>query len=660
MCHLCLLKAAAEQDAAQAMQPNVVSEAPAKPVWSLPEMLEQLTYIPLLPYGSNAVLEYAFPEDGAFWADRDRLNNVPGHSELNPFQQSQARIIYSLWDDLIAANVVETEDPFAADMTLSNTSTGIDFAHAYVPGGPAWLNSENEVLQQPVTGEYGFLTILHELGHSFGLLHSHSHALDSQMYSVMSYLWAIETGADSSGADGKLYFPQTPMLHDIAAIQSMYGADMTTRTGDTVYGFNSNTNSPIFDFEQNANPILSIWDAGGIDTLDLSGFAPDAGNKGSLINLAPGSFSDTASMTKNISIAYDAWIENAIGGRGNDTITGNKLANELFGNAGNDILFGAEGNDYLDGGAGRDRLDGGAGDDILVYDVNDGISGLNGGSGTDILLITGGRLPTFDLASRNIEFAEHVQTGFHLTWWSSKTDRYDANWRLLDQEGQSKDGSSWTTRFDVGKEQSWEKVTNTYNSEGQHVRQTGVWDNGEIWHNIYDVENNHSWVWRSEQYDAQDAKIRSVWQQDNGERLVKRLDYDNTWTWSEINSSFTASGQKHQVTGIQDNGQHWIRKWDLDDTKSWAREVSWDDASDVAWWREHTLHFNAANQVYHQTGIKDDGDAWENIWDRSGTEVWHRQTIYRDLQDIRDWSERIQTFDEAGTLLSTSYVDDIL
>ena len=50
-------------------------------------------------------------------------------------------------------------------------------------------------------------------------------------------------------------------------------------------------------------------------------------------------------------------IENVIGGSGNDTLTGDGLANALFGNGGNDILKGGGGNDVLDGGTGIDRAD---------------------------------------------------------------------------------------------------------------------------------------------------------------------------------------------------------------------------------------------------------------------------------------------------------------
>ena len=50
-------------------------------------------------------------------------------------------------------------------------------------------------------------------------------------------------------------------------------------------------------------------------------------------------------------------IEGLIGGSGNDSLTGDTLANFLSGGSGNDTLVGDAGNDTLDGGSGTDTLD---------------------------------------------------------------------------------------------------------------------------------------------------------------------------------------------------------------------------------------------------------------------------------------------------------------
>lgn len=59
-------------------------------------------------------------------------------------------------------------------------------------------------------------------------------------------------------------------------------------------------------------------------------------------------------------------IENVIGGRFGDVLTGNALANRLDGNWGADRLVGGAGNDTLYGGGGRDLIDGGKGRDLLI------------------------------------------------------------------------------------------------------------------------------------------------------------------------------------------------------------------------------------------------------------------------------------------------------
>ena len=208
----------------------------------------------------------------------------------------------------------------------------------------------------------------------------------------MSYFDAANTGADWVASDGKHYYAQTPMMHDIMAIQAIYGVDQATRTGNTVYGFHSTAGKSVYDFAVNKHPVLCIYDAKGIDTLDLSQWSTPA-----RIDLAPGSFSDADAMTKNISIAKTTWIENAIGGAGNDQVCGNKFANVLYGKGGNDQvngregadrLFGEYGADKLCGGTGNDRLEGGTGNDTLRGDAGNDV--LVGGAGKDVLCGGGG------------------------------------------------------------------------------------------------------------------------------------------------------------------------------------------------------------------------------------------------------------------------------
>jgi Ca2+-binding RTX toxin-like protein len=62
-------------------------------------------------------------------------------------------------------------------------------------------------------------------------------------------------------------------------------------------------------------------------------------------------------------------IENALGGRGGDTIIGDALRNQLSGNGGDDILNGLGGSDVLTGGLGMDLMTGGLGRDVFDFNA---------------------------------------------------------------------------------------------------------------------------------------------------------------------------------------------------------------------------------------------------------------------------------------------------
>jgi Ca2+-binding RTX toxin-like protein len=82
----------------------------------------------------------------------------------------------------------------------------------------------------------------------------------------------------------------------------------------------------------------------------------------------------------------------ALGGGGDDTLTGNGLDNRLSGGTGDDRIDAGDGNDAAWGGLGIDRIDGGLGNDIVYAGAapdfvlgGDGIDRLYGGAGLDLL-----------------------------------------------------------------------------------------------------------------------------------------------------------------------------------------------------------------------------------------------------------------------------------
>lgn len=223
-------------------------------------------------------------------------------------------------------------------------------AYAYLPsnsadssGGDLWLNTAAVNPNAITKGAYSWFAIMHELGHALGLSHpgdynagsgspTYSNAAqfiqDSEQYTIMSYWGGSNTG-QSPGAFATAY---TPLLLDIYELQTLYGANLSTRASNTVYGFNS-TAGETYAFSASTAPYYCIWDGGGIDTLNASGYSQDQ-----VINLNPGNFSNIGSGKSNISIAVGAQIENALGGTGNDLIIGNTLDNRIDGGSGQDTM----------------------------------------------------------------------------------------------------------------------------------------------------------------------------------------------------------------------------------------------------------------------------------------------------------------------------------
>lgn len=350
--------------------------------------------------GAGVTLTFSFP-----WASTTQaVFSGPGGSTytaqgedqaaqrygLNAVQQGAAASALRVWADVANLSFVQVADSATAvgdiRIAFSSALPSGTWGWAYGPypdfpaGGDVWIATTvtDTTATKWAPGTRNHMSLMHEIGHALGLKHPFEEmplmpaAYDNRRYTVMAYQDATGDLYPQAGTvDGRYdwityqVLPQTPMLLDIAAIQHLYGPNLTHRTGNDTYTFD-----PAVPF------FRTIWDAGGTDTLSAAGYT-----RGCVLDLRPGAFSSlrigppanaggvtpTYDGTDNLAIAFGCIIENADGGSGADTLTGNDVGNRLSGAAGNDTLEGGAGNDTLTGGAGDDRLGGGTGIDTAIY-----------------------------------------------------------------------------------------------------------------------------------------------------------------------------------------------------------------------------------------------------------------------------------------------------
>jgi serralysin len=280
------------------------------------------------------------------------------------------------------------------------------------------LNSPANSLPSYALGSQGWFLVLHELGHTLGLKHTHDDggtgrptlqdiglpAFDQDWASVMSY-------NDQFAGDLLHYDPATPMILDVLALQALYGVNRSAGLGDTIYSLGA---QPYY---------YTIWDAGGWDVLDASN-----SSFGWEIALPDYQLSDV--VTEKVGYAVSegsagfeaptalAWLEGDI-----EAVSGSEYRDAIGGNAVDNVLFGNGGDDILSSGAGQDTIDGGGGVDTVFYatsrasleftSAGPGAFSVSKPGATDslsaieVLRVEDGAL-LFDLAGDNVEFVYRI------------------------------------------------------------------------------------------------------------------------------------------------------------------------------------------------------------------------------------------------------------
>jgi Ca2+-binding RTX toxin-like protein len=343
---------------------------------------------------------YSFPAQAVFYGSGYGSGEPQNNFEpMNELQGVVARSIFRMISDATNLTLTEIEETASthADIRLAmsgHAETGwaytLDEAGA---GGDAWFSNVSGRYHAPVIGNFAFWTFLHEIAHTLGLKHAHEDGgfgrvpvdLDSMEFSVTTYRSYV--GAAGARMENEPWgYAQSLMMGDIAALQSMYGANFSARAGPSSYRWDAKTGQAFIDGVGQGLPggnriFCTVWDGGGIDTYDFANYRTDLS-----VDLRPGYWS-TLSFEQLAYLGGFRWargnvanallyqddprslIENAIGGGGDDRIVGNNASNHLVGRQGKDRLFGLDGADTLNGGHDHDVLRGGEGRDVFIFNT---------------------------------------------------------------------------------------------------------------------------------------------------------------------------------------------------------------------------------------------------------------------------------------------------
>jgi serralysin len=270
-------------------------------------------------------------------------------------------------------------------------------------------------------GTDGFSTILHELGHAVGLKHGHYEIknppsprqdvaltanVNDNEFSVMTYASWLGSPIDPLNAaptapkEGSA--PQSYMMYDIAALQSLYGANYGKVGSSDLYRWDGVSGqetinggaAPDTGLSSTHKIFSTVWTQGATTTYDLHSFGQNQ-----VDDLRPGhflKFSDgqLANLTNDPNVPdgtpgftaqgniYNALvfhgdlrslIANLITGPGDDTLIGNDRDNHLSGGAGKDTIYTNGGDDIVSGGPDADMIHFGSGHDTLrdpLVDLN--------------------------------------------------------------------------------------------------------------------------------------------------------------------------------------------------------------------------------------------------------------------------------------------------